>query len=108
MAIKQERVEKIIAAGLDFQRGFERALEIIQHESALAREGSSSFEQGLQNVELLVGQHLLGQPLESRMTLELESQHFNRVRGRNRASAKWAARKRAERANGGQGNAEGE
>lgn len=94
MPISQDRMAQLVSAGQDALGALQRAMEIIEHECSLAREGTTSWEQACQNIELLVGLHLMGDPLGSQLVLQKEAEHYKRTRKRNEASARWARKRR--------------
>lgn len=97
MPITQDRITQIIRAGQDYQQAFHRLCELIEKERKLVRDERQSLADAMQNIwTMAMPAALLRNEGLSLATLRIESEHFRRNAARNRASAKWAKRKRRE------------
>lgn len=95
MPITQSRVIAIILAGQDHAQALAKLIDLITRERGLVKQGAQSAEDALQNIwTQALPAALLRDEAASRATLLIEHEHFRRNAARNRASAKWAAKKR--------------
>lgn len=78
MAITQDRVMTIIAAGLDYQQGLRRAISLIQQaDLANAEKALATLQFQIQESDMLK------KPMKSVATLAIEEQHFRKNHAAN-------------------------
>lgn len=95
MPITQDRMIALINAGLDFEQAVATAAGVVAKAVAEFKGGIISAEQALGDIEIRVTRNvLLQQEARSLATLMAERQHFKSNASRNRANAKWQAKKR--------------
>lgn len=94
MPITEDRMLALLAAGEDLQQALEASEQSLRQVASEAEGGMLSAGEALAQALLLVGRARLRQPIESSLVLAVERQHFQLVRGRNRAARRRMALKR--------------
>lgn len=96
MAIKQERMLALIAAGQDYRTALHKLVKLIETEDSGVQSKTQTAEEALLSIVSNANElFLLEHPLDSTQVIVIEAAYFKSNQRRNMAAADWQANKRA-------------